>query len=89
MRTEIAGGTFLITSDWLSAFAIHSYRGDEYDTNDEFSGDHDLIVRNVDVDLEGGWAGILGAQLVKGDLKVSVQDSEIEVDSRWATGIIR
>ena len=88
MRTEIAGGTFLITSDWLRAFAIHSYRGDEFDANDEFSGDHDLIVRNVDVDLKGGWAGILGVQLVKGDLQVSVRDSEIEVDSRWATGIL-
>ena len=87
MRTEIAGGTFSIASDWERAFAIHSYRGDEYDTDDEFSGDHDLIVRNVDIDLEGGWAGVLASQGVDGDLNVSVQDSDIAVDAPWATGI--
>ncbi len=31
MRTEIAGGFFSITTDWPRAFAIHSYRGDEFD----------------------------------------------------------
>ena len=87
MRTEIAGGSFSITSDWERAFAIHSYRGDEFDTNDEFSGDHDVIVRNVVVDLDGGWAGVLGFQGVEGDLNVTVQDSDIKVDARWATGI--
>ena len=88
MRTEIAGGTFSIASEWLRAFAIHSYRGDEYDENDDFRGDHDLIVRDVDVDVEGGWAGILGSQGVKGDLSISVQDSGIKVDAPWATGIL-
>ena len=87
MRTEVAGGSFSIASDWLRAFAIHSYRGDEYDTDDEFSGDHDLIVRDVDIDLKGGWAGVIGSQNVEGDLNVTVQDSSIEVDSRWAAGI--
>jgi len=87
MRTEIAGGSFSIASDWLRAFAIHSYRGDEFDANDEFSGDHELIIRDVDVDLDGGWAGVLGFQGVDGDLNVSVQDSDIKVDARWATGI--
>ena len=87
IRTEIAGGTFSIASEWERAFAIHSYRGDEYDTNDEFSGDHDLIVRNVDIDLEGGWVGVLGSQGVDGDLNVSVQTSDIEVDAHWATGV--
>ena len=87
MRTEIAGGSFSIASDWPRAFAIHSYRGDEFDTNGEFSGDHDVIARDVVVDVDGGWAGVLGSQGVEGDLNVSVQDSDIEVDARWATGI--
>ena len=87
MRTEIAGGTFSIESDWLRAFAIHSYRGDEYDTNDAFSGDQELIVRDVVVDADGGWAGIIGSQNVDGDLDVEVQDSDIKVDARWATGV--
>ena len=87
MRTEIAGGSFSIASDWSRAFAIHSYRGDEYDRDDEFSGDHNLIVRNVEVDLDGGWAGVLGSQGVKGDLNIAVQDSDIKVDAQWATGI--
>ena len=87
LRTEIAGGTFSIESDWLRAFAIHSYRGDEYDTNDAFSGDHELIVRDVVVDADGGWAGIIGSQNIDGDLDVEVQDSDIKVDARWATGV--
>ena len=87
MRTEIAGGTFSIASDWQRAFAIHSYRGDEYDTNDEFSGDHDVIVRDVVVHLVGGWAGVLGSQGVEGDLNVSVQDTAINVDAESATGV--
>ena len=87
MRTEIAGGSFSIESDWLRAFAIHSYRGDEYDTNDAFSGDHELIVRDVVVDVDGGWAGIIGAQHVDGDLDVEVRDADIQVDAPWATGV--
>ena len=87
MGTEISGGSFSIASEWQRAFAIHSYRGDEFDTNGEFSGDHDLIVRDVDVDVDGGWAGVLASQGVEGDLNVSVQDSDIGVDARWATGI--
>ena len=86
-RTEIAGGTFSIASDWPGAFAIHSYRDNQYDTNDEFSGDHDVIVRDVVVDVDGGWAGIVGVQTVEGHLNVAVQDSEIKVDARWATGV--
>ena len=87
MRTEIVGGSFSIASDWQRAFAIHSYRGDEYDTNDGFSGDHDLIVRDVDIDLKGGWAGVIGTQRVEGDLNVAVRDSDIRVDAPWATGV--
>ena len=87
LRTEITGGSFSIASDWLRAFAIHSYRGDEYDTNDAFSGDHELIVRDVVVDADGGWAGIIGSQNVDGDLDVEMQDSDIKVDARWATGV--
>ena len=87
MHTEIAGGSFSIASDWERAFAIHSYRGDEYDTSDEFSGDHDVIVRDVVVDVLGGWAGIVGYQGVEGYLNVAVQDSDIKVDAPWATGV--
>ncbi len=87
LRTEIAGGSFSIASDWERAFAIHSYRGDEYDTNDEFSGDHDLIVRDVDIDLSGGWGAVVGVQRVEGDLNVAVRDSDIRVDALWATGV--
>jgi len=87
LRTEVAGGSFSIASDWLRAFAIHSYRGDEYDTNDEFSGDHDLIVSDVDIDLNGGWGGVVGVQRVEGDLNVAVRDSDIRVDALWATGV--
>ena len=82
MRTEIVGGSFSIASDWLRAFAIHSFRSDRYDANDAFSGDQDVIVRDVVVDVEGGWAGIIGSQGVDGDLTVAVQDSDIEVDAR-------
>ena len=87
LRTEISSGSFTIASEWPRAFAIHSYRGGELDENDELSGDHDVIVRDVDVDVDGGWAGVLGSQGVEGDLNVSVQDSDIKVDARWATGI--
>ena len=87
MRTEIAGGTLSIASDWQRAFAIHSYRGEEYDTNDEFDGDHDVIVRDVVIDLEGGWAGVLGSQGVEGDLNVSVHESDIKVDAELARGV--
>ncbi len=87
LRTEVAGGSFSIASGWEGAFAIHSYRGDEYDTNGEFSGDHDLVVRDVDIDLSGGWGGVVGVQRVEGDLNVAVRDSSIEVDAPWATGV--
>ncbi len=87
LRTEIAGGTFTIASDWRRAYAIHSNRGDGYETGQEFSGDHDVIVRDVVVDLDGGWAGIVGAQGGEGNLNVAVRDSDIAVDARWATGI--
>ena len=87
MRTEIAGGAFSITSDWERVFAIHSYRGDEFDTNDAFSGDHDLIVRNAVIDLDGAPVGILGSHHVEGDLNVSVQDAGIVIDAELATGI--
>ncbi len=87
LRTEIAGGTFTIASDWLRAYAIHSNRGDGYETGQEFSGDHDVIVRDVVVDLDGGWAGIVGAQGGEGNLNVAVRDSDIKVDAPWATGV--
>ena len=87
LRTEVAGGTFTIASDWLRAYAIHSNRGDGYETGQEFSGDHDVIVRDVVVDLDGGWAGIVGAQGGEGNLNVAVRDSDIEVDAPWATGV--
>ena len=88
MRTEISGGTFSITSDWPPAFAIHSYRGDEFDANDEFSGNHDVIVRDVVIDLEeAAPVGVLGVQNVEGYLNVAVQDSTINIDARRATGV--
>ena len=82
LRTEIAGGTFSIESEWPGAFAIHSYRGDAYRTGHGSSGDHDVIVRDVVVDLDGPWGGIVGVQGGEGNLNVAVQDSAIEVDSR-------
>ena len=87
MRTEIVGGTFLITTDWPRAFAIHSYRGDEFDANDEFSGDHDLIVRNVVIDSDGAPVGIVGSQRVDGDLNIAVQDTDITIDAELASGV--
>ena len=87
LRTEIAGGTFSIDSEWLGAFAIHSFRGDAYRTGHGSSGDHDVFVRDVVVNLEGAWGGIVGVQEGEGYLNVAVQDSAIEVDSRWAAGV--
>ena len=88
MRTEISGGSFSIESDWPPAFAIHSYRGDEFDANDEFSGDHEVVVRDVVIDLEeAASAGVIAAQKVAGNLNVAVQDSAINVDAPGATGI--
>ena len=87
LRTEVSGGSFSIASEWLRAYAIHSYRGDGYDTDREFSGDHDLIVRDVDIDLSGGWAGIVGFQGGEGYLNVAVRDSDLKVDAPWATGV--
>ena len=87
VRTEIAGGTFSIASDWRAAFAIHSYRGDGYETGQDVSGNLDLIVRDVVVDSEGAWAGIAGFQRAEGDLNVAVQDTAINVDAESATGV--
>ena len=88
MHTEISGGSISIESDWQPAFGIHSYRGDEFDANDEFSGDHDVIVRNVVIDLdEAASAGVIGVQKVAGNLNVTVQDSAINIDAPGATGI--
>ena len=88
LRTEISGGAFSIASDWPPAFAIHSYRGDGFDTNDEISGNHDLIVRNVVIDLdEAASAGVLGVQTAEGYLNVAVQDAAITIDAPRATGV--
>ena len=89
LRTEIAGGSFSIASEWSGAFAIHSYRGDGHEINEEISGDHDVIVRDVVVDSDGAWAGILGyqGQGSEGYLNVAVQDTDIKIDARWATGV--
>ena len=88
MHTEISGGSVSITSDWPSAFGIHSYRGDEFDANDDFSGDHHVIVRDVDIDLdERASAGIVAGQYVEGNLNVAVQDSAVNVDAPRATGV--
>ena len=87
VRTEIAGGTFSTASELSWAFAIHSYRGDGYETGEEVSGNLDLIVRDVVVDSEGAWAGIAGFQRAEGDLNVAVQDTAINVDAESATGV--
>ncbi|MCY4453684.1 MAG: hypothetical protein OXC01_17210 [Immundisolibacterales bacterium] len=88
LRTEIAGGSFSIESDWRNAVAIHSYRGDGHETNDEVRGDHDIVVRDVVVDLDdGAWAGILGFQGGGGYLNVAVEDTSIKVDADHATGV--
>ena len=88
MRTEISGGSVSITSDWPPAFGIHSYRGDEFDANGDFSGDHHVIVRDVDIDLdERASAGIVAGQYVEGNLNVAVQDSTVNVDAPKATGV--
>ena len=88
MRTEITGGSFSIASDWPRAFAIHSYRGDEFDANDDFSGDHNVIVRDVVIDLkEAAPAGVVAVQSVAGNLNVAVQDTDIDIDAPRATGV--
>ena len=88
MRTEISGGSISIESDWGPAYGIHSYRGAEFDANDEFSGDHEVIVRDVVIDLdEAASAGVIGVQKVAGNLNVAVQDSAINVDAPGATGV--
>ena len=91
---EISGGSFSIESEWSLPHAIHSYRGDGYDTDQEFSGDHDIIIRNVSIDSnvstdkDRAWGGgIVGFQGGEGYLNVDVQDSEINVNSRWAAGV--
>ena len=80
-------GAFSIATEWPPAFAIHSYRGDGYDTGEEISGDHDLIVRDVAVDSNGAWAGILAIQGGEGYLNVAVQHTDIKVDANLATGV--
>ena len=88
MRTEISGGAFSIASDWPRAFAIHSFRLDSYDENDAFSGNHDVIVRDVAIDLdEAASIGVIGAQYVAGYLNIAVQDAAIHIDARRATGV--
>ena len=88
LRTEVSGGSFSITSDWPRAFAIHSYRGDQYDANDEFTGSHDVAVRDVVIDLDAAaQAGVVGVQRVEGYLNLTVQDSRFNIDAPWATGI--
>ena len=94
LRTEISGGSFSITGEWSLPHAIHSYRGDGYDTEQEFSGDHDLVVRNISInskvssDEEGAWSGgIVGVQGGEGYLNVDVQNSTIKVDGRWGAGV--
>ena len=94
LRTEISGGSFSIKSEWSLPHAIHSYRGDGYGTDQEFSGDHDLIVRDVSIDSnvssdeDRAWSGgIVGFQGGKGHLNVDVQDSKINVNARWAVGV--
>ena len=84
LRTEILGGSFSVESDWIRAFPIHSYRGDLHETDQEFSGDNDLIVRNAVVNSDGAWGGIVGFQGGKGHMNIAVQNTDIEVDSRWA-----
>ena len=95
LHTEVSGGTFSITSEWSRAFAIHSYRGDLYGTDQEFSGNHDLIVRNVDVDLDGApgddiyafQGGIVGYQGGEGYFNVVVHDTDITIDGHEAIGV--
>ena len=96
LNTEISGGSFSIESEWYYPHAIYSYRGDGRRTGEEFSGDHNLVVRNVVIDSNvsmddesGGWStGIGGVQNAEGDLSITVQDSAIKVNSRWATGVV-
>ena len=93
LRTEISGGNFSIDSEWLLPHAIHSYRDDGHGTKQKFSGDHDLIVRDVSIDIKAspeveGWSGgIVGVQGGEGDLNVDVQDSKVKGNDRWAAGI--
>ncbi|MDE0205086.1 MAG: autotransporter domain-containing protein [Candidatus Tectomicrobia bacterium] len=88
LRTELTGGSLSIAGDWGRSYAVHSYRGDEFDANDEFSGNHDVIVRGVEMNLQQeASAGVVAVQYVDGDLNVAVQDSAIRIDSPRATGV--
>lgn len=94
LHTEISGGSFSIESTWSLPHAIHSYRGAGYDTDQELSGNHDLVVRNVSIDNnispdeEWAWSsGIVGFQGGEGDLNVAVQDSAISSNGRWTSDI--
>ena len=97
LRTEISGGSFSIRSEWSLPHAIHVYRGDGYDTDQEFSGDHDLVVRNISIDSnvsndnDEDWAwsgGIVGYQGSEGYLNVVLQDSTIKSNGRWVAGVV-
>ena len=87
IRTEVDGGTYQIDGEWVGAFAIHSYRGAELQPDGEAAGDVELIVRNVDADVKGGWVAVIGTQNTAGDLTMSVSASNINNTSKWATGI--
>ena len=95
LLTDVSGGSLSINSDWSLPHAIHSYRGDGYDTEQELSGDHDLVVRNVSIDMQSSpgdkeWAwngGIVGTQGAEGYLNVDVQDSTIKGGGRWVSGV--
>ena len=87
LRTDIAGGAFSIVSDRPEAAAILSWRGGAYGMDDEAAGDHDVVVRDVVLDLDGAWGGVAGVQGGEGYLNVAVRDAAIGIDARWATGV--
>ena len=88
LRTEVPGGSFLIAGDAPCSCAIHSDRGYEFDASNGISGNHDVIVRDVVMDLdEASSAGVIAIQRVAGNLNVAVQDSTINIDAPGATGV--
>ena len=103
LHTEISGGSFSIESEmdvgWQLPHAIHSYRGDNYNTDQKFGGDHDLIIRNISIDSNIDinvstdqprtliTGGIVGIQDDEGHLNVDVQDSTIKGNGRWVNGL--
>ncbi|MDE0206323.1 MAG: autotransporter outer membrane beta-barrel domain-containing protein [Candidatus Tectomicrobia bacterium] len=87
-RTEISGGSLSIASDWPRAFAIQSFRLGTFDEIDAFSGHHDVVVRDVVIDLdEAASIGVIGGQYVAGYLNIAVQDTAIDIDARRGTGV--